>query len=111
MKEIFCAKDRATAIEMAGPYLSGKYRDYASWGQDKVMPPGESFDQSCEALVGDRFVLGSPEECFDALRPYWEDFGATQLIFRSHWAGMPLSTSLHSLRLIGDELLPALAKV
>src|ERR1700730_11878512 len=31
-KEVFCAKDRATALEMAGPYLLAKYRDYAKWG-------------------------------------------------------------------------------
>ena len=37
-KEVFCAKDRAAALELAGPYLAGKYRDYAKWGQDKVPP-------------------------------------------------------------------------
>ena len=38
VKEVYCAKDRATALKMAGPYLEGKYKDYATWGQDKVMP-------------------------------------------------------------------------
>ncbi|MFT5508057.1 MAG: alkanesulfonate monooxygenase SsuD, partial [Hyphomicrobiaceae bacterium] len=28
VKEVFCAKDYATALEMAGPYLEGKYRVY-----------------------------------------------------------------------------------
>jgi alkanesulfonate monooxygenase SsuD/methylene tetrahydromethanopterin reductase-like flavin-dependent oxidoreductase (luciferase family) len=46
MKEVFCARDRATALEMAGPYLLGKYRDYAKWGQDKVMPDKDDFSQS-----------------------------------------------------------------
>ena len=27
-------RTRATALEMAGPYLADKYRHYASWGQD-----------------------------------------------------------------------------
>ena len=35
VKEIFCAKDRATAMQLAGPYLFGKYKDYAKWGQDE----------------------------------------------------------------------------
>src|SRR6201987_488241 len=39
-KEVYCAKDRATALEMAGPYLLAKNPDYAKWGQDKVMPEG-----------------------------------------------------------------------
>jgi alkanesulfonate monooxygenase SsuD/methylene tetrahydromethanopterin reductase-like flavin-dependent oxidoreductase (luciferase family) len=38
IKEVYCARDRATALEMAGPHLLAKYRDYAKWGQDKVMP-------------------------------------------------------------------------
>lgn len=111
VKEIFCARTREAAIEMAGPYLYGKYRDYAKWGQDKVMPADESFDQDFDSLLESRFVLGSPEECYEQLRPYWEEFGVNHLTFRTHWAGMPLATALHSIRLISDELLPELRKV
>ena len=111
IKEIFCAKDRATALELAGPYLAGKYKDYASWGQDDAMPEDETFDQSFDDLIRGRFVLGSPEECYEQLRPYWEEVGANHLVFRTHWAGMPLATALHSMRMISDELLPALRKV
>jgi alkanesulfonate monooxygenase SsuD/methylene tetrahydromethanopterin reductase-like flavin-dependent oxidoreductase (luciferase family) len=110
-KEVFCAKDRATALEQAGPYLAGKYRDYAKWGQDKAMPEDESFDQGFEELLQDRFVLGSPEECYEQLRPYWEELGVNHLVIRTHWAGMPVSTALSSMRLISDDLIPALRKV
>ena len=68
-------------------------------------------DQEFEALLQDRFVLGSPEECYEQLRPYWEELGVNHLIIRTHWAGMPLSTALSSLRLISNELLPELRKV
>ena len=110
-KEIFCAKDRKTAIEMAGPYLAAKYKDYSKWGQDKAMPGDESLDQPLEKLLQDRFVLGSPEECYEQLRPNWEELGANHLIFRTHWAGMPLSSALHSMRLISRELIPELRKL
>jgi alkanesulfonate monooxygenase SsuD/methylene tetrahydromethanopterin reductase-like flavin-dependent oxidoreductase (luciferase family) len=110
-KEIFCAKDRATALEMAGRYLAGKYQDYTKWGQSEAMPQDESLDQPLEALLQDRFVLGSPEECFEQLRPNWEELGVNHLIFRTHWAGMPLSSALYSMRLISRELLPELRKV
>jgi alkanesulfonate monooxygenase SsuD/methylene tetrahydromethanopterin reductase-like flavin-dependent oxidoreductase (luciferase family) len=110
-KEVFCAKDRKTALELAGPYLFGKYQDYAKWGQDDAMPDDESFDKDFDALVQDRFVLGSPEECYEQLRPYWEALGVNHLIIRTHWAGMPLSSALASMRLISDELLPELRKV
>jgi alkanesulfonate monooxygenase SsuD/methylene tetrahydromethanopterin reductase-like flavin-dependent oxidoreductase (luciferase family) len=109
VKEVYCARDRATALELAGPYLLAKYRDYARWGQDKAMP-GEDFGRSLDELIQGRFVLGSPEECYEQLRPYWQQFGVNHLIIRTHWAGMPLSSALASLRLISDELLPSLRK-
>jgi alkanesulfonate monooxygenase SsuD/methylene tetrahydromethanopterin reductase-like flavin-dependent oxidoreductase (luciferase family) len=83
-REIFCAKDKATALEMAGPYLSEKYQTYAKWGQDEVLPGDDTFRQPFEELLRDRFVLGSPDECYEQLRPCWEQAGANFLIFRTH---------------------------
>ena len=111
LREIYCAKDKRTAVEMAGPYLAAKYQTYAQWGQDQVLPGQDSFRQSLEALLQDRFVLGSPEECYEQLRPCWEEAGANYLIFRTHWSGMPVASALASMRLISDELLPALRRV
>jgi len=111
IKEVYCAKDRATALEMAGPYLLAKYRDYAKWGQDKVMPDDTDFSHSLEELIEGRFILGSPEDCQTGLKPYWEEFGVNHIIIRTHWAAMPLSASLASMRLISDELLPALQAI
>jgi alkanesulfonate monooxygenase SsuD/methylene tetrahydromethanopterin reductase-like flavin-dependent oxidoreductase (luciferase family) len=111
IKEIFCARDRATAARLAGPYLLGKYRDYAKWGQDDAMPDDESFDKDFEELTSNRFVLGSPEECYEQLQPYWQELGVSHLIFRTHWAGMPADTALDSMRLISEELLPELHKL
>ena len=110
-REIFCARDRASAIEAAGPYLLGKYRDYVKWGQDKAMPGNESFDPQLDKLLDDRFVLGSPEECFEQLKPLWEEVGGNHLILRTHWAGMPAAAALSSMALISTELLPALRQI
>jgi alkanesulfonate monooxygenase SsuD/methylene tetrahydromethanopterin reductase-like flavin-dependent oxidoreductase (luciferase family) len=111
IKEVFCARDRATALELAGPYLLAKYRDYAKWGQDKVMPDDTDFNRSLDELIRGRFILGSPEQCYKELEPYWKEFGVNHIVIRTHWAGMPLSTALASMRLVSDELLPALHKV
>ena len=110
MREVYCAPDRETALRLAGPALGGKYADYARWGQDEVMPGEERFSAPFEELLSDRFVLGSPEECYEQLRPLWEDLGVTELIIRTHWAGMPAADSLASMRLISDELLPELRR-
>jgi alkanesulfonate monooxygenase SsuD/methylene tetrahydromethanopterin reductase-like flavin-dependent oxidoreductase (luciferase family) len=111
LREIYCAKSKLTAVEIAGRYLAEKYRTYAHCGQDRVLPGQDSFRQSLEALSQDRFVLGSPEDCWEALRPCWESVGANFLIFRTHWSGMPVAWALASMRLISDELLPALRRV
>lgn len=111
IKEIYCAKDRETALQMAGPYLFGKYKDYAKWGQDDAMPEDESFDKDFDELIEGRFIIGSPEECYEQLRPYWEELGIDHLIFRTHWAGMPLERSLASINMISRELLPELRKL
>ena len=110
-KEIFCAKDRRTALEMAGPHIAEKYRLYSQWGQNDAMPDDESLDKPFEELAQGRFVIGSPEDCYEQLRPYWEDLGVNQLIFRTHFIGMPISHALHSMQMISSELLPALRKV
>ena len=39
------------------------------------------------------------------------EVGANFLFFRTHWSGMPLGHALASLRLISDELLPALRRI
>ncbi len=109
-KEVFVARDRRTAIEMAAPYLGGKYKDYAKWGQDKVMPDDADFSRSFEELTEGRFIIGSPEDCYAQLKPYWADLGCSHIVIRTSWAGMPLATSLSSMRLISDELMPELRK-
>jgi alkanesulfonate monooxygenase SsuD/methylene tetrahydromethanopterin reductase-like flavin-dependent oxidoreductase (luciferase family) len=111
MKELYCARDRTTAMEKAGTYLFGKYQDYAKWGQDSAMPEDESFDKNLDDLIKDRFIIGSPEECYEQLKPYWEQFGVNHLIFRSHWAGMPVDDALASIDLVSRELLPELKKI
>lgn len=111
MREIFCAKDRRTALEMAGPYLSGKYQAYAAWGQDAAMPDDESFDKSLDDLTKDRFILGSPQDCFEQIRGLSERIGFNHLILRTDWAGMPLRIAMHSLRLISNQLLPELKRL
>jgi len=111
VKEVFCAKDKRTAMDLAGSYLFGKYQNYAKWGQDKVMPEDETFDQEFEDLVQGRFILGSPEDCYEGLRPYWEEFGMNHLVFRTHWIGMPGELSLASMDLMSRELIPQLRKI
>jgi alkanesulfonate monooxygenase SsuD/methylene tetrahydromethanopterin reductase-like flavin-dependent oxidoreductase (luciferase family) len=108
MREIFCAEDRVTAVELAAPYLAEKYRTYAKWGQDKVMPEPESFDMAYEELAQQRFIVGSPDDCLEALLPWRDELGADAFIFRTHWAGMPVESARDSVDLLAKEVVPVL---
>jgi hypothetical protein len=94
---------------MAGPALAAKYGAYTRWGQDDALPGEDAFDRPLEELCRDRFILGSPEECYEELSRYIS-LGLDHLLLRMHWSGLPLSATLQSLRLLSDEVLPALRK-
>ena len=74
------------------------------------MPDHERIDKSFEALVQDRFVIGSPEDCWNQLQPYIKELGVTHFVFRTHFLGMPAASAMASLKLMSEELLPALHK-
>ncbi|GEL26280.1 monooxygenase [Pseudonocardia sulfidoxydans NBRC 16205] len=107
MREIFCAPTREKAVELASPHLAGKYSVYADWGQDKVMPDKESFRAAYDELADDRFVIGTPDDCLEALLP-WRELGVDHFLFRTDWAGMPVTDALSSIELLAKEVVPAL---
>ncbi|HEY4172125.1 MAG TPA: LLM class flavin-dependent oxidoreductase, partial [Rhodopila sp.] len=107
-REVFVAKSRAEAIRLAQPYLEEKYKAYRAWGQDKVMPEGDDFDHEFDALLEDRFLLGSPAEVADQLNRLHERVGVNHLVASIHWPGMPNSLALEQLHLLAEEVAPQL---
>ena len=61
-----------------------------------------------DIIVHSQPIYGGAETLLRSLLP---EFGVNHIVIRTHWAGMPLSTALSSMRLISEELLPALQKV
>ena len=107
MREVFCAPTREEAIRLAAPYLSAKYKVYAAWGQDRVMPEKDDFAAAYEQLSAQRFVVGSPEDVIAELAP-WREIGVNQFIIRTHWMGMPMESTIRSIQLISEHVMPAL---
>jgi alkanesulfonate monooxygenase SsuD/methylene tetrahydromethanopterin reductase-like flavin-dependent oxidoreductase (luciferase family) len=107
-REVFVAKTRAEAITRAQPYLEEKYKAYRARGQDKVMPEGDDFDHEFDALLEDRFLLGSPAEVADQLNRLNQRLGVNHLVASIHWPGMPNSLALEQLHLIAEEVRPLL---
>ena len=109
-REIFCAPTRAQALELGVPSLAAKYVSYASWGVNQVQPKLDA-KQAFSAMAKNRFILGSPEDCYRELEPYAKKHGVNHLILRTQWTGLPLSSALLSMRMLSQEVLPALRRL
>ena len=108
IKELYVAPDRQTAIRECRPFLEAKYQAYASWGQDKALPQEDSFDLAFEELVQDRFIIGDPDDCVRELRRYIDALGVNCFIFRIQWPGMEQAKVLRTIKLLAENVMPAL---
>ena len=108
IREVFCAADRDRALEASRPYLEEKYRAYASWGQANALTDTDTLALDYEQLAEQRFIVGSPEDCYAGLREYRDRIGAEELILRCHWPGMPIDAAVECVQLLSSEVLPTL---
>ena len=106
MREMYVAQDRETAFIESQPFLEGKYKAYADWGQDKALPGEESFTVPYQDLAKDRFLLGSPDDIVSEFRRYAEELGVNHMICRMQWPGMPQDQVLKQIELLGREVIP-----
>lgn len=106
-RELFVAKTREEAIRLCGPYLEAKYKAYADWGQDREMPEGDNnLSQVFDALAGDRFLIGSPDEVAEQIIAIHRRIGVNHLIMSIEWAGMPQSLVFETMQMIAEEVAP-----
>lgn len=102
-REIYCAPTRQAALEGARQFLGGKYSAYAEWRGSASTAHTDLFEE----FSADRFVIGTPDECVEALIPYL-DAGVNYLKFRTRWLGMPYQAALDSVSLLAREVVPVL---
>ena len=106
MRELYIAEDREAAVLECGPFLASKYQAYADWGQDKVLPGGESFSIPFEKLARDRFLIGTPTDMVREIKLYQERLGVNYMIFRMQWPGMDQARIMKQLELMGRYVIP-----
>jgi alkanesulfonate monooxygenase SsuD/methylene tetrahydromethanopterin reductase-like flavin-dependent oxidoreductase (luciferase family) len=61
-------------------------------------------------MLAGQAVVGDPEAVTERLARYAE-IGYTDVVLRLQWTGMPQEDVLRSIRLLGNEVLPALENV
>jgi alkanesulfonate monooxygenase SsuD/methylene tetrahydromethanopterin reductase-like flavin-dependent oxidoreductase (luciferase family) len=85
--------------------LGAKYAAYHAWGQD--LPTGDkSLDQTFESLIGDRFMIGSPDEVAEQILSIHRRLGVNHLVMSTEWAGMSQSLAFDTIEMIARELIP-----
>ena len=106
IKEMYIAPSHEEAVSTARPFLEEKYRAYAAWGQDKVLPGQEDFTVPFDELARDRFILGSAEEVIQQIEDHHHRLGANHFMFRTWWPGMDARHAYRSIELMGHKVLP-----
>ena len=108
-RELFVAETSTRAIDLARPYVEKKYEAYVAWGQHRALPRDDDMTQAFEGLAQDRFILGDPAHCADEINRCAAATGATTMIFRVNFPGMPHDVVAGAMRLLADEVRPRLA--
>jgi alkanesulfonate monooxygenase SsuD/methylene tetrahydromethanopterin reductase-like flavin-dependent oxidoreductase (luciferase family) len=104
-REVFVARTRAEAMRLCAPYLGAKYKAYHAWRQE--LPADDSgFDQEFGRLIGERFLIGSPDEVAEQVLALHRRFGVNHLVMSTEWAGMPASLAAETIEMIAREVFP-----
>jgi alkanesulfonate monooxygenase SsuD/methylene tetrahydromethanopterin reductase-like flavin-dependent oxidoreductase (luciferase family) len=103
-REVVCAPTDREALALAQEYLRPKYSAYAASGG---LPSGGFDPERFADFSKGRFIIGSPNRCVEELTDF-VDAGLNDFVFRTRWLGMPEDAALASLRLICQEVVPAL---
>jgi alkanesulfonate monooxygenase SsuD/methylene tetrahydromethanopterin reductase-like flavin-dependent oxidoreductase (luciferase family) len=97
-REVLIAPTPAEARESARRWLRTKYEAYFQWGYVQA-----TFDD----VLRDAFVVGDPASCARQVRRYRDDLGITHFLARVQWPGVSHEAALRGIRLLGEEVIPA----
>jgi alkanesulfonate monooxygenase SsuD/methylene tetrahydromethanopterin reductase-like flavin-dependent oxidoreductase (luciferase family) len=104
-REVFVAKTKAEAIRLCAPYLGAKYAAYHAWRQD--MPDDDrGLGQAFDNLIGDRFLIGSPDEVAEQMLVLRRRLRINHLVMSTEWAGMPESLATETIEMLAKEVFP-----
>lgn len=103
-REMYVAGTREAAWRLARPGVEAKYAAYADHG---LFGPGRGAPGGLEGLMRDVFVIGTPEDCVEALARY-RALGVTHVTLRLFWPLMEQAAVLRMIELVGRRVIPAL---
>jgi alkanesulfonate monooxygenase SsuD/methylene tetrahydromethanopterin reductase-like flavin-dependent oxidoreductase (luciferase family) len=98
-REVLVCPTETEARAAASRYLRTKYDAYFSWGY---------VDTTFENVIRDAFIVGDPAGCAASIARYRDELGITTLLARVQWPGVSQDVALRGIRLLGEQVLPAL---
>jgi len=84
---------------------------YLKWGLgQRLETENQNFGSQADEDIDSRFILGTADECADALNQLREKLGMTHFMFKPQWPGLPHKEAMHQLELFGTKVIPQLVK-
>ena len=103
-RELFCASTRERAIEVGGRPMYQFYKDtYLQWPHPYLREAERQM--SYEDLARDRFIIGDPGDCAQAVAKLRE-IGITHLTFRMQPPGVGWDDAVASMKLFMEQVVP-----
>ena len=110
-REMVIAPSKSQARKLATDWSAARYKTYLKWGLGETLDnDAKGFGSDKDQDIDARFILGSADDCAEALNDLREDLGMTQFMFKAHWPGVPHSESMRQLELFGTKIIPQLRK-
>jgi alkanesulfonate monooxygenase SsuD/methylene tetrahydromethanopterin reductase-like flavin-dependent oxidoreductase (luciferase family) len=103
-RELLIAPSRASGLAAAVERYRARYEIYRRWGLGGENTPDGA---QVRADAENRFILGGPAECAEALDRLRTELGMTHFVFKPHWPGLPHAEAMRQLEIFGTEVMPA----
>lgn len=101
-RECYIGPTRQKALEECKAALQYKYGAYSSWGLDKQSKGAESFNQTFEDFVKDRFIIGDKAFVEEEVKRYNELLGVNHFVMRVQWPGLEHDKVLRTIDTLGE---------
>lgn len=110
LRDVFVARSRQEAIELAGDAYQAQYRSHAALGELADADGRHLAADECtlEYLLQNHLIMGDPDEVFDQLKVLQQNTGINHVLCRMAPSGINHLDVLASMRLFAGEVITRL---
>jgi alkanesulfonate monooxygenase SsuD/methylene tetrahydromethanopterin reductase-like flavin-dependent oxidoreductase (luciferase family) len=99
MLDGYVAETEEAAYDALDPYMLDLHEEYIKWGNPEFQDR-PTFDD-----VDDQCLIGTPSQVVKKIQQF-QQMGVDHVIFRTQFGGMSQESTLKSIRLLGEEVIP-----